>query len=173
MRFLFLLGFISLLYSSPNRYPKPAPNVDTWVPVYMNSESAYKVSFLPPQPVVNSGKIYTIGNYLLQVEKDSGIHVIDYSNRTAPQKIGFIRSVMCSEMSVKGQHLYINNMNDLVVLNIANIQNPSVVSRVPGIFQMSGTEYPTGWGFFECRDASKGTVIGWTIEKRDYPQCYR
>lgn len=148
--------------------------MDTWVPVYMNIESAHNVSFLPPRPIVQSGKIYTIGHYLLQVEKDSGIHVIDYSNRTSPQKLGFIRSVLCSEMGVKGNSLYINNLNDLVVLNISNIQNPVVVSRVPNVFGVSGKEYPVnGWGFFECPDASKGTVVGWKIEKRNYPQCYR
>ena len=174
MRFLFVLAFVSLWYSNPAPLPKPAPNTLTWVPIYANASTARKVSYLPPRPIVTSGKIYAIGNYLLQVEKDSGIHVIDYSNRATPQKLGFIRSVMCSEMAVKGQYLYINNIDDLVVLNISNMSNPVEVSRLTKAFTYDAGTYPVnGWGFFECPDPSKGVVIGWKRESRDYPQCYR
>ncbi len=173
MRFLLLLAFVSLLYSQPSQLPKPAPNTDTWIPVYVPVQEARKISFLPPQPIVSSGKIYTLGNYLLQIEKDSGIHVIDYSDRTLPQKIGFIKSLFCSEMAIKGQNLYINNLDDLVVLNISNITSPFEVTRIPHTFEWPSGEYPNGMGFFECPDPSKGVVVGWKREKRDYPKCYR
>lgn len=174
MRFLILLGLVSMLGSSPSGLPKPGPNMQAWVPVYVLKATARKVSFEAPRPIVQSGKIYAIGNYLLLVEKDSGIHVIDYSNRSLPVKIGFLRSLYCSEMSIRGQHLYINNLDDLVVINIASITSPVEVARVPGAFPFPAGEYPPQQGtFFVCPDPSKGEVIGWKQEIVDYPKCYR
>src|SRR5688500_3052219 len=77
MRFLLILALVSVLYSQPAGLPRPAPNTDTWVPIYTSSVTSRQVSFHAPRPIVTSGKIYTFGSYLLQVEKDSGIHVID------------------------------------------------------------------------------------------------
>ncbi|MCE3283614.1 MAG: hypothetical protein K0Q66_2351 [Chitinophagaceae bacterium] len=173
MRFLLILALVSVLYSQPVGLPRPAPNTDTWVPIYTSSVTSRQVSFQAPRPIVTSGKIYTFGSYLLQVEKDSGIHVIDYSNRTAPVKTGFIRSMLCSEMAVKGQQLYINNFDDLVILDISNMTNPVEVARVPKAFNLVSTTYPPWSGFFECTDPAKGMVVGWKKEKRDYPKCYR
>lgn len=174
MRFLILLGLVSMLGSAPSGLPKPGPNMQAWVPVYALKATARKVSFEAPRPIVTSGKIYTIGNYLLQVEKDSGIHVIDYSNRSLPKKIGFLRSLFCSEMAIKGQRLYINNLDDLVVVNISDITNPVEVARIPAAFPLPGGEFPPQQGvFFVCPDPAKGEVIGWQQQIVDYPKCYR
>lgn len=174
MRLLLILGLVSLLYSQPSGLPKPRPNTPTWVPIYGSPAYTRQVVLEAPRPIGNSGKIYAFGNYLLQVEKDSGIHIIDYSDRSAPQKVGFLRSMFCSEMAIKGQYLYVNNLDDLVVLNIANPASPVETSRVKGAFPFPMGEHPPGYGvFFECPDRSKGEVIGWKQETRDYPRCYR
>ncbi len=176
MRLFYFIIIVSLVSCSPGTVslPKPTANTQTWVPIYVSPETARKVTYTTPRPIVNSGKIYTIGNYLLQVEKDSGIHIINYSNRTSPQKTGFIRSLYCSEMSVKGQYLYLNNLDDLVVLNIADITNPVEVNRVPHAFPVNLNDYPPARNtFFECPDHSKGDIVGWRLEIRDYPKCYR
>jgi hypothetical protein len=177
MRYL-LFAIAVIIYSCTPavepRIPKPAPNTKTYVPIYIPRTEAQKVVYQPPKPIVNSGKIYVIGNYLLQVEVDSGIHIIDYANRTAPRKVGFIKSLFCSEMGIKGGFLYINNVDDLVVLNITDINNPVEVNRIPNAFPSLNKDYPPATNtFFECADPSKGVVIGWRVETRDYPQCYR
>lgn len=159
--------------SAPRRIPKPGPNTQTYVPIYMPSEQARQVLFQPPRDIVKSGKIYAIGNYLLQVETDSGIHVIDFTNRAAPQKVGFIKSLYCTEMAIKGNFLYINNVNDLVALDISNLSKPEEVKRIRGAFPEAGQYPPAQNTFFECPDAAKGDVIGWRRETRDYPKCYR
>lgn len=172
--FLLLLFAIGCTPGGNERIPTPQKDVLTYVPIYLSTEIAHKVEILPPKAIVNSGKIYALGNYLLQVEKDSGIHVIDYSNRTAPQKIGFIRSFYCSEMAVKNNHLYINNLSDLVVLNISNILQPVEVTRVKNAFPAMSAGYPPQQNvFFECPDPAQGIVVGWKTERRDYPKCYR
>lgn len=172
--FTFIVLLVACNPSAPTRIPKPAANTQTYVPIYLPSQQAKLVVYQPPKPIVKSGKIYTIGNYLLQVETDSGIHVIDYSIRTAPKKVGFIKSMFCTEMAVKGNFLYINNLSDLVVLDISNISNPVEVKRVADAFPFKYVEFPPVQNrFFECPDPAKGIVIGWKVELRNYPECYR
>jgi hypothetical protein len=176
MRFVLIAFTVLLVSCDPagvSRIPKPAANTRTYIPVYISRTDAEQVVYEPPKPIVKSGKIYTIGNYLLQVEVDSGIHVVDYANPSAPVKKGFIKSLYCSEMAIKGNFLYINNIDDLVVLNISDINKPIEVNRVHNTFASLSKEYPPVSGtFFECTDAAKGVVIGWKVENRDYPQCY-
>lgn len=175
---IFLPAIIVVLFScnpvSTTRIPKPEANTRTFVPIYMSATKARQVEYLPARSIVHSGKIYTIGNYLLQVEKDSGIHVINYANRTAPQKVGFIRSLYCSEMAIKGNFLYINNFNDLVIMNISDLNNPVEVKRIINAFPLIENDLPPMQGsFFECPDPAKGLVVGWKDDIRDYPKCYR
>jgi hypothetical protein len=175
---LFIFAITVLLVSCDpagvSRIPQPAANTRTYVPVYLSRTEAEQVVYQAPKPIVKSGKIYTIGSYLLQVETDSGIHVINYSNPAAPVKKGFIKSLYCSEMAIKGNFLYINNLDDLVILDISNINNPVEVNRVHKAFPSLNKEYPPVTStFFECVDPAKGIVIGWKVETRDYPQCYR
>src|SRR5687767_7090165 len=86
---------------------------EAWVPVYGSPQTAKLITAESPRPTVNSGKMYTVGSLLYQVEQDSGIHVINYSNPSSPQKIGFIRSFLCKELSVKNGLIYTNNVADL------------------------------------------------------------
>lgn len=172
---ILLLFFISCGTGSSPGIPKPAPNTRTYIPIYLPNATAHMVTYSSPQPMVKTGKTYTIGNYLLQVETDSGIHIIDYANRTAPKKIGFIKSVFCSEMAVKGNFLYINNLDDLVILDISDITKPTEVKRIANAFPKPFQRMlpPVSQTFFECPDPNLGVVIGWKVEVRDYPKCYR
>ena len=81
----------------------------------------------PPRTTVNGGKIYTVDNLLFQVEQDSGIHIINYANPSSPQKLGFVKSFLCKELTVKNGFIYTNNLSDLVVIDI---NNPSDVKEV-------------------------------------------
>jgi hypothetical protein len=176
MRILVAFFFCLTIFScTPQRaeIPKPSANTQTFIPVYLNVDVAQQVVYESPREIVHTGKIYTIGNYLLQVEVDSGIHVIDYTDRNAPVKIGFIRSLFCTEMSIKGDYLYINNLADLVVVDISNFNTPKEVNRIKGAFPKQNEFPPAQNVFFECPDPSKGVVIDWKIEIRDYPKCYR
>lgn len=130
------------------------------------------------RPTVNAGKIYTAGNIIYQVEQDSGIHVINYANPASPQKIGFIRSFLCKEVTVKNGLIYTNNFSDLVVIDASAINNVREVSRTVGVFPDLALQYPpkpdqSTIVYFECPDPKKGIVVGWVRKTIDNAKCWR
>lgn len=152
-----------------------------YVPVYSkNRTSLEQVSATAPRSIINGGKIYTTGNLLFQVEQDSGIHVIDYTDPARPQKIKFIRSFLCKEVSVKNGFIYTNNLDDLVVIDIHDLNNIRLVSRTTGVFPDLLTQSPPRSVsssyqriYFECPDASRGVVIGWKKQTINKPKCWK
>jgi hypothetical protein len=169
-----------LVFFSCDRTPGSKPVMrEAWVPVYTNNTAAIKtISSGPARPTVNSGKIYTEGNLIYQVEQDSGIHVIKYANPSSPQKLGFIRSFLCKEVSVKNGLIYTNNFSDLVVIDASNLAAVKEVARTPGVFPDLALQYPPKTGnssaiYFECPDPKKGIIIDWVKKTIDNANCWR
>lgn len=176
----FLLFFGSLFLFSCDRNPGSKPVMrEAWVPVYTSNTVGIKtITAGPPRSTVNAGKIYTVGNLIYQVEQDSGIHIINYSNPSAPQKLGFIRSFLCKEISVKNGLIYTNNFSDFVVIDASNINNVREVARTAGVFPDLALQYPPKPDrfttvYFECPDPKNGIVIGWQKKMIDNAKCWR
>lgn len=152
--------------------------VNGYVPIYVPENTAKEISFsTQPRATVNAGKILVLGNRLFQVETGAGVHVINISNPSNPVKLGFISIAGCSDVSAKGNELYANNYNDLVVLaGTASFTPgvPPVLKRVANAFPKAMNNYPTQRGvYFECPDASKGFVVGWQQAVINNPKCRR
>ncbi len=148
--------------------------VDAYKPVYGDMNLLKLVSQQAAAPIVNGGKIAKAGSYLYQVEEGKGIHIIDVSNPSAPQKKSFLNIPVCNEVTLKGSYLYTNNANDLVVLNVSDINNVTLSSRTANAFPSLEVYYPPQTGvYFECADPSKGVVIGWELSKVNNPKCSR
>ena len=145
-----------------------------YVPAYGSLADLTEVKSEPAKPIVNAGKIYLYQNYTFQIENGEGIHIINSTDPSNPQKIGFIKVKGCSEISVKNNILYTDNHRDLVGINISNINAIQVVSRLEKVFPGTNQEYPPAEGvFFECVDPAKGAVIGWTEKMLTNPKCKR
>lgn len=171
---------VCLLYScTPGGVDRNLPGeVSGYVPVYTSGTVAKKITAGPPRATTQGGKIYTTGNLLFQVELDSGIHVINYSNPASPQKLGFIRSMLCKELSVKNGFIYTNNLSDLVVIDINDMNNVREVSRIAAVFPDLALQYPakansSGTVYFECPDPAKGIITGWVFKTIKNPKCWR
>lgn len=148
--------------------------VDTYVPVYSKPVDLNNIGVEPIRLTAKPGKIYVIGNLLLQNDVNKGVHFIDITNPVAAKKISFLRIPWSTELSVKGGYLYVNNFNDLLVFNINDVQNPSLVKRLENVFPYHNSEYPpVVRAFFECVDKSKGIVVGWELKKTTNPKCRR
>jgi hypothetical protein len=155
-----------------NAGPTPK-HVDGWAPVYSTDKAAYTISATSPAPITNGGKIYVRGSELYQVETGKGIHVLDISQPSNPQKKKFISIMGAQEMAIKGGYLYANNLNDLVVIDIGNPEAVTEVGRMKNLFHMVDQSYPPEDGWFECIDATKGTVVGWEQRNLSKPKCRR
>lgn len=150
-----------------------------WVPVYSSNSAALKtISGTAARPTVKAGKMYVLGNLIYQVEQDSGIHIIDFSNAASPRKLGFIRSFMCKEVSVKNGLIYTNNFSDLVVIDATNPASVREVARTPEVFPDLALQYPPKPDpqttvVFECPDPKMGIVTGWELKMTDNAKCRR
>jgi hypothetical protein len=150
---------------------------EAYVPVYGYDSFARKIASLPPQPTVHAGKIYALGNMVFQVDNDLGIHVINYSDRRKPVKIGFIQVAGCRELAIKNQYLMTNNLDDMVSIDIGDLQNVTLSARIQKAFNTYNNynEYkrpPEKGKYFVCPEFYRGDVIGWRLEKKVYADCF-
>jgi hypothetical protein len=145
---------------------------EAYVPVYGVDTMVRYIAAKAPRATVNAGKIYVYGNYLFQVEKFKGVHVIDYSDKQKPVKLGFITSGGCTEVAVKNGYLITNNLNDLVTIDIYQIDAVKEVARIKNAFPHAQVELmnermspPVRGVYYQCADQTKGDVIDWKLEK--------
>lgn len=161
----------AMLMASCTKNNQPPKEILGYAPVYKTDAGVTEIKSGEPQAIVQGGKIYIKDNTLYQVEVTKGIHVLDIQNPSQPIKKGFIQIPGAQEISIKGNLLYSNNFNDLVVVDISNIQNVTVVKRMASVFEIADVNGPPESGYFKCIDPNKGEVIGWKKEMLYSPNC--
>lgn len=167
--YLFTAGLL-LLASCNNKQHAPAEIIG-YAPIYQQDSSIGTIKSTEPQPIVLGGKIYTRDHYLYQVETGKGIHVLDIQDPANPLKVAFIQIPGAQELSIKGNMLYANNYNDLVVIDIEHVHEARLVKRVAEVFHIINTSVPPEAGYFECVDPNKGPVAGWEKKMLYAPKC--
>ncbi|QMU31666.1 hypothetical protein HUW48_22800 [Adhaeribacter radiodurans] len=113
----------------------------------------------PAKPLRNTGKIYTIGSYILVNEANEGIHVIDNSNPTKPQNISFISIPGNVDMAVRNQILYADAASDLLVLDFSNPTTVKFKKHLENVFESTATLSTSG--AVMPTDPNKGLVISY------------
>ncbi|WP_205512354.1 hypothetical protein [Longitalea arenae] len=167
------IGLCLCLYGcTPNDLPD-SPADTAYVPVYMSAAEKNNISLSTARITERSGKIYAYGNYIFQNDQNKGIHIIDNADRLHPRKIGFLNIPYNTEFAVKGHYIYANNVNDLVVIDIRDMNNPSVVKRLEDAFPYVNQQYPLEAGYFECPDPAKGIVVAWEVQTGKTFNCRR
>jgi hypothetical protein len=140
-------------------------------PVYLSYQDL-RTSIKEEQNVElkNPGKIYFKDNFIFIIEELKGIHVYDNSNPSAPVKRSFIRVPGVVDMVISGNILYADSFVDLVILDVADVDNIKETGRVKDILPY--TVPPTLNSFPNGNvDREKGLVVGWelkTIRERVY-----
>jgi hypothetical protein len=84
--------------------------------------------------VKNPGKIYSYKNFILLNEIDEGFHIIDNSNPSNPVNVGFLKIIASRDVAVKNDILYSDNSTDLIAVNISDLHNPKVISRIKDVY---------------------------------------
>jgi hypothetical protein len=146
----------------------PAIKVWGYKPVYSTETLAKTIAYIPAvEPVIREGNIYAFGNYIFQIDPGAGIHVIDNTTPASAKRIGFIRVRGCSQMSIKGDKLYTNSYNDLVIIDFTDLSNVHEHSRVKNIFpefrEYSPIAFPPDKGWYKC-PSMDSLVIGWVMD---------
>ncbi|WP_295333502.1 hypothetical protein [Flavobacterium sp.] len=129
------------------------------------------VSVTSAQPTQSNGKIYVAEQYLFYIALESGVHVFDNSNPASPQNIAFINLAGVHDIAVKGNYLFADNFVDLLVFDISNIQNISLVRTVPNSIVFF-PQYPEDAEFYDytVNPNQDEIITGFTIEMKPRPQ---
>ena len=134
-------------------------------PVYMSYDDMRNgIKSLPGEELKQTGKMYFNNNYVFVNEYLKGIHIIDNSNPGSPQNIKFVKIPGNIDMAIKNNYLYVDSYVDLVVLNIADINNIIEVYRVENVFPYQVPEYDLNYPLASI-DQDLGVVVGYTIEE--------
>lgn len=114
------------------------------------------------------GKVYVTAQYLFYIAQESGVHIFDNHNPASPQNIAFIQIEGVHDIAVKGNYLFADNYIDLLVFNIADINNITLVKIVERAFNFYPA-MPMEAMFFDY-DKTPGTdelVVGYRLEMRE------
>jgi hypothetical protein len=136
------------------------------VPVYMEYEDfRQSYEYIPGGvPMEMAGNLFIHDNHILVSDMDQGIHIVDNTDKASPFVTGFMNIPGNTQLSVKNNYLYANSFIDLLVIDISNMNNPVLVSRLENAFSYSlpmiNESYPVA-----DLNKDRGVVIGWTIEK--------
>ncbi|RZK35008.1 MAG: hypothetical protein EOO61_12645 [Hymenobacter sp.] len=141
-----------------------SPLTMAYVPIYADTSNPGTISIESSRPTSSAGKIYVYGRYIFQNEQNEGIHIIDNSDPQHPVKKAFLSIPFNTEMAIRSHHIYANSINDIVVIDLADPLQPSVVNRIKNAFPMINQNFPPDAGLFVCPDARKGIVVGWKLD---------
>jgi hypothetical protein len=116
-----------------------------------------------PREIEKAGKIYVYGDILFINEKNKGIHVVDNSVKETPIRKKFIEIPGNIDIAVKDGYLYADSFIDLVILNVKDINNITVVNRKEKVFPYDMYQALTKdeQNEYICKyDSKKGVVVG-------------
>ena len=110
---------------------------------------------LPPKNIQNSGKIYVKNDYLFINEPNEGFHIYDNSDPSSPVNIAFLKVLGSSDLSIKGDVLYMNNLTDLIAVKIDfSTSDVIITKRVINTFpEMISPDY------YSSHDTAEDEVI--------------
>ena len=182
MRIIYFLLAVMLVSCWPKK-PYPEQNykkVYGWKPVY-GADTAYKklTYMATAMPMGNAGKIYVKGNTIYQNDIGKGIHIIDNSNPSQARRVSFIGLPGNTEMAVRGNTMYANNYNDLVLIDISNASNPLEIKRLANMFASYNAQKPYLWqappdsGYYECPRLYNDSVVVRWVRDSVYQICYK
>lgn len=153
--FVFVLG--SSLPSCISPGCEREYNFVGYSPIYM-SYSDLRASFAveAPRKMEKTGKVYYHAPYLFVNELNKGIHVLNISNPAAPTPIAFINIPGNVDIAMHGDVLYADSYIDLISINVADINNITLVDRDQDVFPYRYDE-----NYSIPVDKSLGVVSGW------------
>ncbi len=114
-------------------------------------------------PIINPGKLCLYGSWVLLVERYGGIHFIDNSDPTTPQRKAFLRVPGCQDVAVRNDVLYVDNAVDLVGFKVdfstlAGSELTRQKALLPELVSPSGN-IP---GQYRRRNRPEGSeIVGW------------
>jgi len=135
------------------------------VPKYLSYDDfRLAVKYTEARTLEHPGKIYFKDNYLFINEIFKGIHIVDNSDVSNPEVIGFIEIPGNIDIAIKDDILFADSYVDLVAIDISNFSNIHEVARIEEIFVYSMPEYDFEYPLAQIDD-NKGVIVDWDIKE--------
>lgn len=171
LNYLFLCIVACLLISCSDDKDYEYVNVATPITI-TSAELRASIKVLPPQNIVESGKIYAHQQYVFVNDVDKGVHVIDNRNPSQPTIVNFLKIPLNRDVSVKGNYLYADSGRDLVVFDISQVTNIQMIGHVEDVIEnYQSVNYPENADYFDWTgyDNYDDIIVGWDIrvERRE------
>ena len=91
-------------------------------------------SFQENRALKNTGKMYFYQDRIFINERNEGIHIIDNSDPSNPNQLGFIHIPGNLDIAIKDGILYADNYTDLLTIDINDYTNPLLLCRDEEVF---------------------------------------
>ena len=160
--FILLISFTSCIYrGSTSEIPynyEPAYEAVIIDRVSLDSS----IELLDSQTIIESSKIYIIGDYIFINDSRKGFHIFDNTDASNPIKKKFLKFPGATDIAIRDNILYVNQATDLVTLSF-NFDNFSIVveDRIENVFPE--LEAPDGF-YLNSNIDSDSVIVDW-IEK--------
>ena len=167
MKHFLIVFYILLIFSSCTEDDNYTENLSSsqskFKPTLMlRKELENSISFIANRPILKGGKIYLFDSKIFITEPYKGVHIIDNSNPSSPNTLGFIRVPGCMDVAVKDNIMFVDNATDLVEIDISNPINPTVLSRSRNIFpDLVNPDGIVPWEYSIQNRPSNTVIIGW------------
>ncbi len=133
-----------------------------WTPILMTIENFEKaIQLIEPESIEATHQIHVNGNYIYIVKQYQGLHIIENSDPQNPVNKSFLYIPGCTNISSKGNYLYVDSATDLITLDLSNPENPEV-SRERNIFPELLS--PNGYishRFSSSQRPANTVIVGW------------
>ena len=118
----------------------------------------------------SDGKIYVTENNLYYIAQEQGVHIFDNQNPSNPSNVAFINIEGVHDISIKGNYLYADNFIDLLVFDISNLQNITLIKTVENVIEFYA-QYPSETDFYDYTSSpNEGEItVGYTIVRKNRP----
>ncbi len=146
--------------------------VDGYKPIYISYDSLLHFKQSDPRTFSNTGKISYYNKYLFMVEHLQGVHIINLSDTTNPERISFLEIPGVQDITIKDQILYTDNGPHLLVIDITDLNHVVLLKRNLFVFQQTDAKHPpVRFGWFECYNPNAGWVLDWQTTTLTDPKC--
>ncbi|MGK0366246.1 MAG: hypothetical protein ACI85O_003319 [Saprospiraceae bacterium] len=138
LRFLPFLAIVATLFFQ-SCVKDSCEKMTTWVQttaIYKTQAEmdAVQVSNEATRALKKPGKIYFYNDFIFINEIREGVHIIDNTDPTSPQNIGFINIEGNADIAIKDGRLYADSYTTLFILDVSDVNNVSVIDRQSTIF---------------------------------------
>lgn len=171
LKLLIFCCFLAFL-SSCEKDDSPSEQTVFAVPV-VKSLAAIRnnVAVTAARQTNSNGKIYVAENYLFYIAKEEGVHIYNNQNPALPVNIAFINLEGVHDIAVKGNYLYADNFVDLLVFDISNIENITLVETIENSVSFNPA-FPDTAEFYDYTVMTNpGEIVtSYRLENRNRPQ---